>query len=149
MHQTNPQAALEKMRALLKPGGVLVLQESQMSTMHFSEGSLEYDEFIRVIVDLGKHKGMDFDIGSRLDKLCAEVGFEKIGYEPMEFRIQTKEAAPSLLARIDELRDGIVDAGLSTHEKVDYWKESITRLFSEAGPSTYTASKQGYALAWR
>lgn len=149
MHQTSPLQALQKMHLLLKPGGVLVLQESRMSSTHFSKESLEFQEYVNAIVDLGKSRCLDFDIGSRLVGLCEKVDLEKIEQEPMEFRIKTSEAAPSLLARIDELRDGIIDAGLASHEKIDHWKKNIGKLFSEADPSTYVASIQTYVLAWK
>ena len=149
MHQRDPRGALEKMKSLLKPGGVIVLEESVMSSVYFSEGSAEFDAYTKAIVDLGKSKSVNYDIGSQLVDLCEEVGFERILPESMEFKLKISDAAPTLLARIDELRIGFISAGLSTSEEVATWKEVIGKAFSEAGTSSYVSSQQGYILAWK
>jgi len=149
MHQRDPLNAIRKMKSLLKRGGVLVLEESIMSSHHFSERSDAFDAFVKAIVALGNHKGVNFDIGSQLEAMCAEVEFDQILSKVMDFSLKTKDVAPTLLARIDELRDGVIGAELATSEQVDAWKEAISEAFATGGPDSYVSSKQGHILAWK
>lgn len=149
MHHRDPQGAIEKMKSLLKRGGVLVLEESVMSSLHFSEECAEFNAYVQAVVDLGKSKGVNFDIGSKLAELCETVGFDQILSRSIEFKLPTSKVAPTLLARIDELRDGVIGAKLATSEQVDAWKNVIGEAFAKAGPDSYVVSTQGHILAWK
>jgi len=149
MHQQDALAAIKKMKSLLRRGGVLILEESIMSSLHFSEESAEFDAYVKATVALGNHKRVNFDIGSLLKELCEEVEFDQILQKLMDFKLQTQNVAPTLLARIDELREGILSAELATTEQIDTWKEAISEAFAKAGPTSYVASTQTYILAWK
>lgn len=149
MHQRDALRAIKKMKSLLKRGGVLVLEESVMSSSHFSEGCPEFDAYVKATCDLGESRGVNFDIGYQLKQLCEEVEFDQILSSSVEFKLQTNKAALIFLARIDELRDGIISAGLATSEQVDVWKEAIGKAFAETGTSSYVRSIQGHILAWK
>ncbi len=149
MHQRKVSSIIKKMKSLLKRGGVLVLEESVMSSHHFSERSDAFDAFVKSLVALGNHKGVNFDIGYQLNALCEAVGFDQILSRSIEFKLPTSKVALTLLARIDELRDGVIGAELATSEQVDAWKEAIGEAFATGGPDSYVTSKQGHILAWK
>lgn len=148
MHQTEPQKIIAKMHSLLKPGGVLVLQESTMSTVHFSIKNVEIEKYVNAIVNLGKSRSVDFNIGRRLSELCKDAGFEKIESHYELPKISAQDAAPVFLARMNELQDEITKAGIATQDEINHWKKTAEKFFAEADQSFYVVfAEQAYILA--
>lgn len=131
MHQTNPKETLRRMMLLLKPGGILVLQESEMRTMHFSSENSGLEDYVSTIVNLGFSNGVDFNIGPRLSELCEEIGYEKVDSYQVELEVPTEKAAPVFLARMEEFGDKMIEAQLATLERINGWKAIARSLFLE------------------
>lgn len=146
MHMTEAKSALLKMKSLLKTGSVLSLQESAFSANHTSDNNPIIKDYFVSLVNLGKSRGVDFDIGRKLSLLSEEVGFKKIEYYEVQHHYSAKEMKLLILSRIDEMKDKFITTGIADEQKMDVWKKTILS-FSENDQSIYLSSPQYHILA--
>ena len=148
MHVKDPQSVIEKMYSFLKPGGHLALQESIMSTAHTCPESSAMKKHVKILTSLGKHKGVDFDVGIKLTDLCVASGFKQIESYFLQPRLTVQEAEPMILGRSAEWEKEAIKLGITTEEEMEELKKDFKDMFLKAGPSFYVSlSKQSYVVA--
>ena len=147
MHLTDPQSAIDQVCKALKPGGVFVDQESTMSTSHASFKNSHLDDYIKTIVALGKHKGVDFEIGDKLVTLCKNSYFSSVDSYDIQHKIDPNIASYMLYARIDEWSAKAIDAQLTTQDIIENWKISLRQFGQLTPPEYYALAKQTYIIA--
>lgn len=108
-HLTDAVAGIREMRRVLKPGGVLVIEEAEFASASTSPAS-PIEAFATLLPRLGEARGVDFSLASRLYTMIeAEPGFTRPQAEtnqpvlpPGEKRLFLKwsveEASPALIA---------------------------------------------------
>jgi ubiquinone/menaquinone biosynthesis C-methylase UbiE len=77
MHLQAPEVAVQNMAKLLKPDGVLALNEPHNSTITLVNGP-EFDDYKRAFLGLGQHYKVDYDMGVRLKELARNQGFDDV-----------------------------------------------------------------------
>ncbi len=87
MHLRNPSTAIQKMKELLKAGGIIALQEPINSTCHIS-GDDKPLKLVNVLLSLGKHLGVDYDIGLCLKALTAVQGIDNVTQEEYQYELE-------------------------------------------------------------
>jgi SAM-dependent methyltransferase len=108
LHLTEPELALAEMFRLLKPGGVLVCEDGDLTTAG-SEPASQLGAFADLWGRLGPHRGLDYTLGRRLLHLVLAAGFpapEVTFNQPAIARGETKrllelsvaEAGPAFVA---------------------------------------------------
>src|SRR5262249_28921605 len=75
MHLREPRQALAEMFRLLKPGGIIVCEDGDL-TSAASEPASALDAFAELFGRLGPVRGVDYAIGRRLFQMVAAAGFE-------------------------------------------------------------------------
>src|SRR4029079_4137233 len=70
----DPERALGEMRALLRPGGVLVCEDGDLTTAG-SEPPSALGAFADLFGRLGPARGVDYTLGSRLFQMVQDAGF--------------------------------------------------------------------------
>jgi SAM-dependent methyltransferase len=73
-HLQRPGDALAQMAALLRPGGVLVVQDMVMSHMLTDPPTRAYSRFVELAATLGEALGVDYDVGRRLFGMFRDLG---------------------------------------------------------------------------
>ncbi|HEY6986867.1 MAG TPA: methyltransferase domain-containing protein [Bryobacteraceae bacterium] len=113
LHLSDPAACLHEMRAILKPGGILVIEDGDLS----SAGSIpptalnaSADLFVR----LGRARGLDYTLGAKLYHLVASAGFCDAGLEIHQPAIRQGENRNLLKWSVEEAAPALIDAGLIT-----------------------------------
>jgi ubiquinone/menaquinone biosynthesis C-methylase UbiE len=77
-HLQRPAEALAQMAALLRPGGVLVVQDMVMSHMLTDPPTRAYARFVELAAQLGEVLGVDYDVGRRLFGMFRELGMTEL-----------------------------------------------------------------------
>ena len=128
IHLPRRQRAMERMIAALKPGGWLIVQEFDAlsmpadPSMFASEHSLKsFDVMQRVM----QARGVDARVGRRLLPMLEGAGLKSVEAEGhVVMNRGGSDGAALLRANLDQMRDELLAAGLTTHEL----KADLTRL---------------------
>jgi len=131
MHLSNVKNALNNIHNLLKPGGMLSLQETTLSTIQSSFSSAEIGNYRDAVIALGKKNEADYNLGGKLPYICKELPFNVVYVDDLETKLKIPVGKALLIARIPELGDKIVEAKIATAEDVDGWVKIITDLPDE------------------
>jgi len=146
MHLKNPQVAIENMKSILKPKGVIVSQEPIWQTNQSSLHQEMFKDYVTSIIALGKYKGLDYSIGKRLKNLLEHVGFAKTEVNITAQKFPAKESKPLLALGLAEWAPSAIAAEILTQEKIDSWQEVISSI-NEEDESFYLTLEHAYALA--
>ena len=127
IHLPQPERALREMRALLKPGGVLVCEDGDLTTAG-SEPPSALGAFADLWGRLGPRRGVDYTLGRRLFRMVQAAGFpapEVTFNQPVAARGENKR----LLELSDaEAGQAFIDAGLITADELDHTLVQMRRL---------------------
>lgn len=107
-HVGDPAAGVREMRALLKPGGVLLCEDVDVASVSCDPPSPRYDRMRDLMLALGRSRGVDYCLGPRLHRIFRQEGFAQPRVridQPVLARGETKrfweytflEAAPAML----------------------------------------------------
>ena len=113
LHLSNPASCLSEMRRVLKPGGILVVEDGDLASAA-SVPTTALDAFADLFSRLGPLRGVDYSIANRLCHLVADAGFSEIGlnvHQPAE-----SAGASGLLLQwsVQEAGPAFIEAGLIT-----------------------------------
>jgi SAM-dependent methyltransferase len=144
IHLPNPEEALREMRALLKPGGILVCEDGDLTSAG-SEPPSALDAFAELWGRLGPKRGVDYTLGRRLFHLVRAAGFPEpqIAFnQPVRARGDTKRL---LELSVAEAGPTFVEAGLITAEELE---RTLAEMRQLAADETVLAVMPRMAQVW-
>lgn len=127
IHLTEPDQALREMHRLLKPSGIIVCEDGDLT----AAGSLPpspLDAFAHLFDRLGPARGVDYTLGRDLYRMVLAAGFPEADVtfnQPVFARGEGKRLLEWSLA---EAGDAIVEARLATRRDLDRILEQMRRL---------------------
>jgi SAM-dependent methyltransferase len=144
IHLPEPHRALREMHALLRPGGILVCEDGDLTSAG-SEPPSALGAFADLWGRLGPKRGVDYTLGRRLFHLVQAAGFpepEITFNQPVLARGETKRL---LELSVTEAGPAFIDAGLITAEELDRTVVQMRRL---AADGTVLALMPRMAQVW-
>jgi SAM-dependent methyltransferase len=130
MHLREPQLALSEMFRLLKPGGVIVCEDGDLTTAG-SEPTSALDSFADLFAGLAPARGVDYTLGRRLYHMVVAAGFQspEITYnQPVLSRGENKRL---LELSVAEAGPAFVEAGLISAEALDRTIDEMRQLATD------------------
>jgi SAM-dependent methyltransferase len=144
IHLSDPQRALREMFTLLKPGGILVCEDGDLTTSG-SEPPSALDAFADLWRRLGPVRGVDYAIGRRLFQMVLAAGFPRpqIAFnQPVVARGENKRL---LELSVAEAGPAFVGAELITSCELDRTLVEMHRL---AGDESVLAVMPRMSQVW-
>jgi SAM-dependent methyltransferase len=127
LHLTEPERALREMRALLRPNGILVCEDGDLTTAG-SEPPSALGAFADLFGRLGPTRGVDYALGRRLFHMVQAAGFpapEITFNQPVLARGENKRL---LELSVAEAAPAFVEAGLIAPEELERTLIEMRRL---------------------
>src|SRR5262249_51758271 len=144
IHLPDPERALQEMRALLKPDGILVCEDGDLTSAG-SEPPSALGAFADLWGRLGPAKGVDYALGRRLFHLVLAAGFpapEITFNQPVVARGESKRL---LELSVAEAGPSFVDAGLITAEALH---RTLVEMRQASANETVLALMPRMAQVW-
>jgi SAM-dependent methyltransferase len=118
LHLVQPQEALREMHRLLRPNGILVCEDGDLTTAG-SEPPSALSLFAELFGRLGPTRKVDYTLGGRLYHLVREAGFASPDIAFSQPAFASGDRKRLLELSVAEAGDAFVQAGLITAEALD------------------------------
>jgi hypothetical protein len=78
VHLNKPVEAMRAIHTALKPGGVMVCEEADVSAVYTEPSSAAYVTLRNICLEAGRNRGVDYSGGRRAHLWAKEAGFELV-----------------------------------------------------------------------
>jgi len=128
MHLAQPEKALREMVALLKPAGVLAVEDGDFTAAFCWPPSPAYERCFELYRAAGAQQGADFTIGRKLFSLVCELGLHAVQVNLAQpiFSDGSQKLLPSWT--IEEATENLIAADLASREEINDLCRQLRRL---------------------
>jgi SAM-dependent methyltransferase len=133
-HLQRPADALAQMAGLLRPGGVLVVQDMLMSSMFTDPPSRAYPRFVELGALVGEVLGVDYEIGRRLFGMFRALGLTELSVSVHQPSFCTGERKRLWEYTFLEAAPGATAAGIGAEDEI----AELTAEFAAIGEDDST-----------
>ncbi len=137
-HLANPEAALLRLKAALKPGGTITVIEGDHGSTYFHPDDADARRAVQCLVEIQAGIGGDALIGRRLYPLLAGAAFRDVRVSPRMVYVDASRPAlvegftrNTFIAMIEGVRERALSLGLVDARA---WERGIAGLTRTTGP---------------
>ena len=146
MHLNKPVDAMRSIHAALKPGGVMVCEEADMSAI-YSEPPSTYHDYVDLALAIGAERGVDYAGGRRLHRWAHEAGFDVLRIDAYHPHYLTGEHKGFWSWTFREAGSNLVKEGGMTEARYDEISEGMRA--ADDDPLTVVAHARMHQLVAR
>ena len=144
-HLPNPNAALARIRRALRPGGILVVADTDFRGYFCDPDCPALWRYIELYTKTVKRRGGDANIGPRLPRLLAENDFENVQMSVMQPAGTEGEVKLLNALTMENIADAVLAEGLASRAEIN---QMITGLREFARTPGTLASGPRVVEAW-
>ena len=137
VHLNRPVDAMRAIHAALKPGGVMVCEEADVSAVYVEPVSAAYSELRDVCLEGGRQRGVDYSGGRRVHLWAKEAGFEFVHVDAYHPHYVTGKHKGFWNWTLHAVALGMVKEGSLTAARVDELVAGMNE--ADASPNTLVA----------
>lgn len=146
VHLNRPVDAMRSIYAALKPGGVMVCEECDLSAI-YTEPPSAYHEFRDLAISSGASRGVDYTGGRRIHRWTLEAGFELVHVDAYHPHYVTGEHKGFWSWTLREAGANLVKAGAMT--EAAYHELSEGMRTADQDPTTLVTHARMHQLIAR
>jgi SAM-dependent methyltransferase len=130
IHLTNPEGALQEMHNLLKPGGIVVCEDGDLTSAG-SEPASALNAFADLFGRLGPVWGVDYTLGRQHYQMVAAANFSKPEITFNQPVVARGESKRLLELSVAEAGPAFIEAGLITSQELECTLVEMQRLVED------------------
>jgi 2-polyprenyl-3-methyl-5-hydroxy-6-metoxy-1,4-benzoquinol methylase len=137
VHLNKPVQAMRAIYDALKPGGVMVCEEADVSAVYAEPNCAAYVELREICLEGGRRRGVDYAHGRRVHTWAKEAGFEVLHINAYHPHYITGKHKGFWNWTLRAVADGLVNEGTLSKTHL---QELVTRMNeTDASPNTVVA----------
>ncbi len=133
MHVQEPMRALLEMKRILKPDGVLAIEDGDFNSIYAEPPSAAYERMFELYRLIGAAHGEDFLIGRKLYRMTLDAGFHSVSARLAQPVFTEGDAKRLPEWTLSEAARGLLEAKLTDQTEID---SLIRTLTAEAADRT-------------
>lgn len=133
-HLRDPEALLAKIRTALKPGGIIVVVDTNFRGIFSHPEAPAVERYIEIYSETLRRRHGDADIGLRLPELLVQAGFEGVHVDVVQHAGTSGDAKLITPMTLESIADAAVAEGVESRTEID---SLVAELYGFANnPST-------------
>lgn len=124
-HLPDPAGVLAKMAQLLRPGGVMVVEDIDFTGHFCYPASATFDRYVELYSEVVRRAGADPNIGPRLPSLLIEANFENVRMNVVQPAARQGEAKIMAPLTMDYIRYSVLGHQLATEPEIEAIVEAL------------------------
>ena len=140
-HLQQPEEALREMSALVRPGGSLVCEDIDMTTLRTDPPTAAYARVVEILLALGEDRQADYRVGADLEALFRAVGHPDPDVRSDQPAFRTGESKRLWEYTFLELVPALLEAGVTTAAEVAALTPELARIGADETTTVAQARK--------
>ncbi|ROM73470.1 methyltransferase [Pseudomonas brassicacearum] len=128
IHLTQPLEAIKLMTSVTRPGGAVVCEEPITNLHECSPEHAAFDHANKLTISLGRTKGVDYNLGTRLPELFAAAQLDDLQFDHYQPYIHDENDRGIFFDSFTQIAENLLEHELATPEQIHTVGEQLLRL---------------------